>query len=78
MNSATLKGDTDHLRKHFHEEIDRMDPQRLAKFQSMLRLIDLIEASEQLSQGFDADEAAGRLEPAKIARVIEEVRAGRR
>lgn len=66
------------LRKHFHGEIDRLPPSRLAVLQRVLLQLRLLDATEQLDRDFDADAAAGTFSPERIARAVLEARTASR
>lgn len=72
MHAAT--GNPEDLRRFFHQEIDRMEPSRLEVFNRLLQQLRLFELADQIDQGFDADRAAGRLSPDKVAEAVRAVR----
>ena len=65
------------LRRFFHQEIDRMEPSRLEVLNRMLEQLKVLELGEEIDRGVDADRAAGRLSPEKIADAIQSVRGAR-
>ena len=62
------------LRRFFHQEIERMEPSRLEILNRMLQQLKLFELADQIDRGFDADRAAGRLSPDKVAEAVRAVR----
>jgi hypothetical protein len=78
MNSATLTDSAEDLRKRLHEEIDREDPQSLEAIWRIVLFGKILRGVEKLNQDFDADEAAGRLDPALVNQAIREFRAARK
>jgi hypothetical protein len=72
MQAAT--GNPEHLRRMFHQEIDRMEPARLEILNRMLQQLRIFELSDQVDKGFDADSTAGRLLLDKVAEAIRAVR----
>lgn len=72
MQAATANPED--LRRFFHQEIDRMEPSRLAVLNRLLQQLKLIELADQIDRGFDADRAAGRLSPEKVAEAVRAVR----
>jgi len=72
MQGATANPED--LRRFFHQEIDRMEPSCLEVLNRMLQQLKLFELADQIDRGFDADLAAGRLSPDKIAEAVRAVR----
>ena len=72
MQAAT--GSPEELRQFFHQEIDRMEPSRLAVLNRLLQQLRLFELADQIDTGFDADRAAGRLSPEMVAEAVRAVR----
>ena len=72
MQAATANPED--LRRFFHQEIDRTEPSRLEVLNRMLQQLKLFELADQIDRGFDADRAAGRLSPEKVAEAIRAVR----
>jgi hypothetical protein len=72
MQAAT--GNPEDLRRLFHQEIDRMEPSRLEILNRMLQQLRIFELADQVDKGFDADRAAGRLSPDKVAEAVRAVR----
>ncbi len=63
------------VRKHFHGEIDRMPPSRLAVLQRVLLQLQLLEATDRLDREFDHDRQEGDFTPELIERAVREARA---
>lgn len=72
LQSATAN--PEELRRFFHQEIDRMEPSRLEVLNRLLQQLRLFELADQIDLGFDADRAAGRLSPDKVAEAVRAVR----
>lgn len=72
MQAATANPED--LRRFFHQEIDRMEPSRLEVLNRMLQQLKVFELADQIDRGFDADRAAGRLSPEKVAEAVRAVR----
>ena len=72
MQTATANPED--LRRFFHQEIDRMEPSRLEVLNRMLQQLKLFELADQIDRDFDADRAAGRLSPDKVAEAVRAVR----
>ena len=72
MQAATANPED--LRRFFHQEIDRMEPSRLEVLNRMFQQLKLFELADQIDRGFDADRAAGRLSPEKVAEAVRAVR----
>ena len=51
-----------------------MEPSRLEIFNRMLQQLRIFELADQVDKGFDADRAAGRLSPDKVAEAVRAVR----
>ena len=51
-----------------------MEPSRLEILNRMLQQLKLFELADQIDRGFDADRAAGRLSPDKVAEAVRAVR----
>lgn len=62
------------LRRFFHQEIDRMEPSRLEVLNRMLEQLKVLELAEEIDRGFDADRAAGKVSPEKVAAAVKAVR----
>jgi len=78
MNRAAIQETPEQMRREFRERIERMAPERLALLRQVFLQLEVIEATERLDAAFDSDAAAGRLEPARIAAVVREVRGQQR
>ena len=72
MQTATANPED--LRRFFHQEIDRMEPSRLEVLNRLLQQLRLFELADQIDLSFDADRAAGRLSPEKVAEAVRAVR----
>ncbi len=51
-----------------------MEPSRLEILNRMLQQLRIFELADQVDKGFDADRAAGRLSPDKVAEAVRAVR----
>lgn len=72
MQAATAN--PEELRRFLHQEIDRMEPSRLEILNRLLQQLKLFELVDEVDRGFDADRAAGRLTPDKVAEAVRAVR----
>lgn len=74
LKAAELPADQEGLRRVLHERIERLGAAHLSLLARVALQLEAEGLLAALDAGFDADRAAGRLEPSRVHEVIAQVR----